>query len=470
MPTTHWGEQPDGTFETPYYYGPEDYKATQQQQDKLPEENGEGCRERTTRTLRNTYQRLRLPGKTYATASVLLHRFYAVWPRQSVEYSEEEICVACVDLACKLEETPVGSSQIAHCVLCEYHQKFVSAEDASKTIEGKLSFHQQKILEALQFDTSIIHPFRILARIAKTLGKAGKTGCEAIYKRATKVVLDSYRTTVCIEYPPHVIAMAAFYISAMLDEDHFCPQLLEPTTFEQVSCRIEDVEGSEADIYGIHLCRMTVAYPLIVPDVVNKVLDVYKDSPVQDEKFSTIRKALRDVQSPASQPSLFVSPASPDRGTGSARGLFWAQSPLNNNTFLDPPLHGSHSTKAGHAKSKPHRQHSSLDNEPPSSRDGRRDGRHTTDRPRRDYDHYGNSYARDSRSRDHTSRGRDRLGESPRRRSPSPYKRGRKRSRSRSPRRDNRDYKYDQSRDYERENSRYRRSRSRSRSPRRRRR
>ncbi|TPX58530.1 hypothetical protein PhCBS80983_g03097 [Powellomyces hirtus] len=256
---THaWGEQHGGRFVTPYYYSQLDLQSHARRTGVSDKEEAEAV-QRTTTIVSRVSRRLKLPGKTYAIASNLLHRFYAAWPRKSPYYTEEEMICACMDLACKLQETPIRLPQLSSHVLSEMRGEKLTEEEAKSEMEHRLSPHQQKLLESLQFNTDIVHPFHALAMIAKQLDdvRLGPTVPKSdpprhwFYKQCSRIVLDTYRITICIQFPAHVIAMASVYVAKDLLDVEVWP-ILEQDFFGDCGCHGKHVEDAALQILEMY--------------------------------------------------------------------------------------------------------------------------------------------------------------------------------------------------------------------------
>jgi hypothetical protein len=67
------------------------------------------------------------------------------------------------------------------------------------------------LLEELNFNMIVYHPYRSLMTLAQDLGTKNEDVQWAWY-----VINDTYRTDMCLLYPPHVIAAAALYLQIAL--------------------------------------------------------------------------------------------------------------------------------------------------------------------------------------------------------------------------------------------------------------
>ncbi|RKO85283.1 cyclin-like protein, partial [Blyttiomyces helicus] len=102
------------------------------------------------------------------------------------------VVVTCIYLACKIEE-------------CPHHIKNIVTE--MKHILGRFHYDIATIaefefylLEDLDFHMILYHPYRPLMLF---------------------IVNDTYRTDLCLLYPPHIIALAAVYMTSALNEEAF---------------------------------------------------------------------------------------------------------------------------------------------------------------------------------------------------------------------------------------------------------
>ncbi|KAJ3178806.1 Cyclin- protein fam58a [Geranomyces variabilis] len=280
-----WGEQLDGTFVTPFYYTQADLQQHARLTGVSEADEAEAVRRATT-TVSRVSRRLKLPGKTYAIASTLLHRFYAVWPRKSPRYTEEEMICACIDLACKLQETPIRLPQISHHVLSEMRGEKLTEEEARTEMEYKLSPHQQKLLESLQFNVDIVHPFRALTCFVTLLEGVTFTSSESsgndnypkkyLYGFCSGMVLDTYRITLCIQYPPHVIAMASLYLAKKLLDHISISTVIDASFMARCECDWKNVEDVALQILEMYATNRTNAeHPLILKakPIMDKLLD-----------------------------------------------------------------------------------------------------------------------------------------------------------------------------------------------------
>ncbi|TPX71925.1 hypothetical protein SpCBS45565_g00921 [Spizellomyces sp. 'palustris'] len=389
-----WGDQHGGIFETPYYYTLSDLAAHAKRTGFSEGEEMEAM-QKATRVLGRVYRRLKIPAKTFATASYLLHRFYAVWPRKSPYYTDEEVCLACIDMACKLEETPIGMSQLAQYVLCESRGVRMTESEAKTAVEGKLAPHQQKLLEAVQFDTNIVHPFSSCAKFVKQLAAVDtrkKITPKNLYQRASYIILDSYSIPLCIQFPPHVIAMASLYLVSK-----FWSELpaVESEFVETVCCRMKEVEGK-----SLGLASFTDRYFSAedsVPtdhnclDAAIQLLEMYLRTPSRESSPSLYKRALDELQERVRSrpPSLYTSPATPgaDAYSSNSYPTYSPHSPHSYSSYYGPASSASTPTEERYAGHKRRRTEEDDYGRRERDKDRERDRERERDRDRdRDWD------------------------------------------------------------------------------------
>ncbi|CAG8613652.1 13570_t:CDS:2 [Dentiscutata erythropus] len=116
------------------------------------------------------------------------------------------VAATCMYLACKIEESP-------------HHIKSVIAEMKHVTTDkGGFQYENQKVaemefylLEELNFNMIVFHPYRALTTLAQDLGTKNED-----VQRAWLIVNDTYKTDMCLLHPPYVIAAAALYLPIAL--------------------------------------------------------------------------------------------------------------------------------------------------------------------------------------------------------------------------------------------------------------
>ncbi|KAI9309233.1 cyclin-like protein [Cunninghamella echinulata] len=157
-------------------------------------------------------KRFQLKQQVVATAFVYFKRFYINNSLRSTD--PLLVLVTCVYLASKIEECPVHIKMItqeAKVAFQDFHGGF--PYDSSKVAE--FEFY---LLEELEFYLIVWHPYRSLTSICQELGMR-----EQGLQFAWFILNDAYRTDIVLLYPPHLIALAALYLTIVLNHADFAP-------------------------------------------------------------------------------------------------------------------------------------------------------------------------------------------------------------------------------------------------------
>ncbi|KAE8244806.1 hypothetical protein A4X13_0g6247 [Tilletia indica] len=195
-------------------------------------------------TVSELCKRLVLRQRVTATATVFARRFYA-----KNSYSATDpclVCASCVYVAAKVEEMPIHVKQ----VVTEAMRLF------AETSAGKFSFPSDRailaemefyLIEDLQFDLIIHHPYRALVSIYDAVSKDSKTADavamalqqeikpqdvgkvpykldifdEHVFQMAWAMLNDVYRTDITLLYPPYLIALATVCLALVVQEEAF---------------------------------------------------------------------------------------------------------------------------------------------------------------------------------------------------------------------------------------------------------
>lgn len=147
-------------------------------------------------------EKCKLRQRVAATAIVYLRRFYA---RQLVrEYDPRLIAPVCLYLAAKAEEHTL-------------HAKIIIAQMNVLYDGGAYPYgvahifeHEFKVINALDFDLIIFHPYRPLLQYCADFSLSD------LLPAAWPILNDSYKTDACLKYPPYLIAIACIFIAATL--------------------------------------------------------------------------------------------------------------------------------------------------------------------------------------------------------------------------------------------------------------
>ncbi|KAJ2614267.1 hypothetical protein H4S08_001793 [Coemansia sp. RSA 1365] len=190
--------------------------------------------------IHNVVQRLQMHQFVASTACVLFHRFYM---RQSLQMAG-----ACVLLASKIEENRRSLNEIS--LACAYVALKGRAKEAAKsqeTWERLLKRQEIALLENCCFDMEVTHPYSFIDTLALEF-----TIPVFIAKSATAHVNDCLRSTVCLRYPPNIIAMAALYLGIGIHAYDFRGSLFETQQVPLPDNAMAEVELCAMDMLAFY--------------------------------------------------------------------------------------------------------------------------------------------------------------------------------------------------------------------------
>ncbi|KAI0807117.1 cyclin-like protein [Fomes fomentarius] len=154
---------------------------------------------------------LGLPSSAMYTAATWFHRFYM---RYSMEdYHRQDVAASCIFLATKTEECGRKLRDVAK-VVCSKINKIDIKQipDDSKDVEEcqtSILLTEEVLLEGLCFDFVVDSPHAELV----DLFDARSSNNQQVEECAWSIANDSYRTPLCILYPPKVVAAACYVLA-----------------------------------------------------------------------------------------------------------------------------------------------------------------------------------------------------------------------------------------------------------------
>jgi len=177
--------------------------------------------------------------RVIATATVFFRRFYL-----KNSYCETDpfiVIAACCYVAAKAEESPAHIKN----VVAEARSLFSNENYGIKPFpsdNSKLAEMEFYLVDDLECDLTIFHPYRTLMTLCRKEGASDDTDAEAgelgvgietgprywgtgdgqlelqegALQMAWFIINDTYRSELCLLYPPHLIAIAAIYLTLVL--------------------------------------------------------------------------------------------------------------------------------------------------------------------------------------------------------------------------------------------------------------
>ncbi|KAH9841428.1 cyclin-like protein [Rhodofomes roseus] len=246
----------------PYFTPTEVEKLSDKQRGKLSFTQEEKARQQACGFIEAVGAKIGFPRKTIATAQNLYHRFHLFFPRK--DFSYYDVTLAALYVSSKMHDTLKKPREI---LMVSYGVRFPDLAAKSKSIVGEIDMDPQTVeidrqrllaverlmLETVCFNFTSRMPFPYVIKIGRAL-KATKK----LTKLAWRLTIDSFRTLVNLEFPPHAVALGCIYMAALLTsfEQTISPntpdavvshqitmQLKQPGTWErQFQAHVEDLE------------------------------------------------------------------------------------------------------------------------------------------------------------------------------------------------------------------------------------
>ncbi|ORZ01816.1 cyclin-like protein [Lobosporangium transversale] len=191
---------------------------------------------------------LKLPQLTMATAALFFHRFYM---RHSLkDYKFYDIGATCIYLASKTEESTRKFKDVIIACAQKAAKRETPIEDSSKEFrvwKDTIIYTEEILLEALCFELSVEHPYQFMLSLLTNHYTKDEHRARKLKSVAWAFINDSLRTTLCLLYPPKIIALAAVHIAAKyLDEN--LNECLGDTWRELYEPEIQDITDAANEI------------------------------------------------------------------------------------------------------------------------------------------------------------------------------------------------------------------------------
>ncbi|PCH41674.1 cyclin-like protein [Wolfiporia cocos MD-104 SS10] len=180
-------------------------------------------------------KKLQMRQRVIATATIFFKRFYV-----KNSYCDTDpfiVIAACCYVAAKAEEAPVHIKN----VVSEARMLFNNEELGAKSFSpdhSKLAEMEFYLVDDLECDLTVFHPYRTLMALCGKDGSAAEAGelgagvddgprywgtgegklelQEGALQMAWFIINDTYRSDLPLLYPPHLIAIAAIYLTLVL--------------------------------------------------------------------------------------------------------------------------------------------------------------------------------------------------------------------------------------------------------------
>uniref|UniRef100_A0A7S0R765 Cyclin N-terminal domain-containing protein n=1 Tax=Chlamydomonas leiostraca TaxID=1034604 RepID=A0A7S0R765_9CHLO len=165
---------------------------------------------------------LRIPQWGIAVAGLLCHRFFS---RKSMKRNDRTtVACACLHLAAKMEEAPKSIKDVVREVVRVRYARDgealarALAPDELERYKEQVLVAERAVLYTLGFDLNTAHPYTFLVSQMSKLGLLGDEGSSyrTLMQDTWNFVNDSFRSTLCLQFPPDKIAAAALWLASHL--------------------------------------------------------------------------------------------------------------------------------------------------------------------------------------------------------------------------------------------------------------
>ncbi|KAN0109525.1 Cyclin-like protein [Russula decolorans] len=185
-------------------------------------------------------KRLTLRQRVIATATVFFRRFYV--KNLYCETDPFIVIAACCYVAAKAEESPVHIKNVVSESRLMFSQEGYGVKNFPSD-NSKLAEMEFYLVSDLGCDLVVFHPYRTLLTLCgreaahAVVSEAGEVGVgidngprywgtgegrleleEGPLQTAWFIINDTYRSELCLLYPPHMIAIAAIYLTLVLND------------------------------------------------------------------------------------------------------------------------------------------------------------------------------------------------------------------------------------------------------------
>ncbi|KAK3318849.1 hypothetical protein B0H66DRAFT_575482 [Apodospora peruviana] len=169
-------------------------------------------------------QSLQLPVKTFDTAATYYHKFRIRFP--SAEYNYEDVALASLFVACKVEDTIKKSKEI----LCAAHNLANPGDNKTpddKIFDARSRFTvglERHILETIGFDFRVQYPQKLLIKMVKRMFPHNNTETDSEGQQFLRVAydmsIDLYKTFAPIKQPTFTLVTAILELTSLFLKAH----------------------------------------------------------------------------------------------------------------------------------------------------------------------------------------------------------------------------------------------------------
>ncbi|TCD62990.1 hypothetical protein EIP91_006149 [Steccherinum ochraceum] len=208
-------------YHLPYFTPFEVEQLSEKQRGKLSVNQEERGRQLACGFIENVGAKLGFPRRTIATAQNLYHRFHLFVPRNLKDLTYHDVCLAAIYVSTKMHDTLKKPRELLMVSYAIQYPEFA----AKSKVAGELDIDPNKVehdrQNLLKLERAILETvcFNFTSRMAfPYVIKAGRSlrATKKLTKLAWRLAIDSFRTQINLQYPPHAVALACLYLAALL--------------------------------------------------------------------------------------------------------------------------------------------------------------------------------------------------------------------------------------------------------------
>jgi hypothetical protein len=249
------------------------------------------------------------------TAATWFHRFFM---RYSLEdYHRQDVAASCIFLATKTEECGRKLRDVARVCEAKIANKDVSSIPADgKEVEARqisILLTEEVLLEALCFDFVVDSPHADLVDLFDS-----HADDILVQEYAWSIAHDSYRTPLCLLYPPKIIATACYVLAQRIADGPHSASLDARISYSAPSSSLptppsHKPASPDASRFAIEFFSFTEPDLNSVADAVTTLVDFYAVQDGQDlHPHISVLQSVAPPNLPSTRTKLYHPPTRPD--------------------------------------------------------------------------------------------------------------------------------------------------------------
>ncbi|KZT40153.1 cyclin-like protein [Sistotremastrum suecicum HHB10207 ss-3] len=259
----------------PYFTEQEVKFLSEKQRGKMSQSQEERARQQACGFIEAVGVKLGFPRRTVATAQNLYHRFHLYFHRKTWSY--HDVTLAALYVSSKIHDTLKKPRDI---LMVGYAVRFPELAAKSKATGGEIEIDpgtvasdterllgvERLFLEVICFNFKTRMPFPYVIKIGKEL-----RATKRLTQLAWRLSIDSHRTLISLQYPPHCIALACLYLAALLSSFE-TPEIPEKGNYRS-SHQMAQYLGSEGPWQSKFKCRLED-----IDEISHAIIDLLNDA------------------------------------------------------------------------------------------------------------------------------------------------------------------------------------------------